>query len=259
MKTQEEMNILVPQKLQQVEQKYQVKVLWAVESGSRAWGFASPDSDFDVRFIYKRPMERYLELEKSRDVIELPIDDTWDVSGWDLDKALKLLYRSNPSLYEWLASPICYWRTDFADRIHPFMREYFSVERMLYHYRNTAVRHMRDYLSGEMIQPKKYFYALRPILACDWIMDSGNIPPVLFAELVDAELPEKLRGTLDYLLELKMNGPEKMTIAPIPEIGTFLRERIQKIDKYIEQCPKQPKKNIEPLDQFFLKELRTMD
>ena len=83
--TQEQMNILVPQKLREMEKEYNMEVLLAVESGSRAWGFASPDSDFDVRFIYKRPRESYLHLDRQRDVIELPIDDTWDVSGWDLD------------------------------------------------------------------------------------------------------------------------------------------------------------------------------
>ena len=146
MQTQEKMNRLVPEKLHEIEEKYQVKVLWAVESGSRAWGFASPDSDFDVRFIYKRPRQEYLKLEKCRDVIELPIDDTWDVSGWDLDKALKLLYNSNPSLYEWMGSPICYCRTGFEERFQPLLKEYFSPRRMLGHYRNIAVRHMRDYL-----------------------------------------------------------------------------------------------------------------
>jgi len=117
------------------------------------------------------------------------------------------------------------------------------------------MRHIRDYLSGENIQPKKYFYALRPVLACDWIMDNKNTPPVLFAELVNAELPEKLRPALDYLLDLKMNGPEKMTIAPIPEIDAFLHESIQKIDQYMAQCPKRSQNSMEPLDRFFLKEL----
>ena len=102
MQTQEEMNRLVPEKLREIEDTYGVTVLWAVESGSRAWGFESPDSDFDVRFIYKHKRPFYLQLNQERDVIELPIDDTWDVSGWDLDKTLKLLYKSNPTLFEWL-------------------------------------------------------------------------------------------------------------------------------------------------------------
>ena len=99
MQTQEEMNVLVPEKLAEIERDYDVTVLWAIESGSRAWGFESPDSDFDVRFVYKNKQDFYLSLNDHRDVIELPIDDTWDVSGWDLHKALKLLYKSNPTLF----------------------------------------------------------------------------------------------------------------------------------------------------------------
>ena len=102
------MNVLVPQKLRDIEQQYKVTVLYAAESGSRAWGFASPDSDFDVRFIYKRPREDYLRLDPPRDVIELPVDETWDVVGWDLDKTLRLLHKSNPGLYEWLGSPVLF-------------------------------------------------------------------------------------------------------------------------------------------------------
>ena len=103
--TQQEMNILVPEKLREIENEYNVKVLMAVESGSRAWGFASPDSDFDVRFIYKRPRNEYLKLNQPRDVIEIPVDDIWDVNGWDLDKTLRLLYKSNPTLYVWISVP----------------------------------------------------------------------------------------------------------------------------------------------------------
>ena len=117
--TQQEMNILVPEKLREIEKTENIRILLAVESGSRAWGFASPDSDFDVRFIYKRPKEKYLQLNKQRDVIELPVDDTWDINGWDLDKTLRLLYKSNPTLYEWINSPVCYCKTDFSERIIP--------------------------------------------------------------------------------------------------------------------------------------------
>ena len=128
MQTQEEMNVLVPEKLAEIERDYGVRVLWAIESGSRAWGFESPDSDFDVRFIYKHKQDFYLRLNEQRDVIELPIDDTWDVSGWDLDKTLKLLYKSNPTLFEWLQSPIClstngFYRTPTSSCQPVFFRE----------------------------------------------------------------------------------------------------------------------------------------
>lgn len=101
-------------KLDEIENRENVKILLAVESGSRAWGFASPDSDYDVRFIYVRPKEDYLRLEKTRDVIELPIEGELDINGWDLDKTLRLLRASNPTLFEWFSSPIVYRETAFA-------------------------------------------------------------------------------------------------------------------------------------------------
>ena len=104
--------------LRRIEEEESIKILLAVESGSRAWGFASPDSDYDVRFIYIRRMEDYLKLEKVRDVIELPMDDVLDMNGWDLQKTLRLLYKSNPTLFEWFSSPIVYQETEFADISH---------------------------------------------------------------------------------------------------------------------------------------------
>ena len=125
------MEKLICSKLHEIEKENNVKILLAVESGSRAWGFASPDSDYDVRFIYVRPKEDYLRLENVRDVIELPIDDVLDINGWDLQKTLRLLYKSNPTLFEWFSSPIVYLETDFADRFRKIMGEYFSTKKSL--------------------------------------------------------------------------------------------------------------------------------
>ena len=255
MMTQDEMNLLVPEKLKEIEKEYNVTVLWAVESGSRAWGFASPDSDFDVRFIYKRNASDYLKLNPDRDVIELPIDDTWDVSGWDLDKTLKLLQKSNPTLYEWLQSPIVYISTDFKNRIAKLMEECFSEEKMLYHYLNTAKPHVRDFLSGDSVRPKKYFYALRPILACIWVQTYHSAPPVLFDELYKSVLPNELKAAVDYLLDLKINGPEKMETAPIKEIDTFLNQQIAAIQKRLDSAHDIHGSQWERLNSFFYNEI----
>ena len=253
--TQQEMNILVPEKLREIEKDYNVKVLLAVESGSRAWGFASPDSDFDVRFIYKRPKNEYLKLNQERDVIELPIDDTWDVNGWDLNKTLKLLFKSNPTLFEWINSPICYYSTDFADKITPIMNEYFSVKNTVYHYLNAARNNMKAYLLGETVRPKKYFYALRPILACLWVPERKTSPPVLFNELADAMLPDTLRPSLDYLLDIKLNSPEKAEIKPIKDMDIFLRQSIIDFDEIIKNMPAKDCRNWDLLNEFFISEI----
>lgn len=253
--TQQEMNILVPKKLQEIEKEYNVTILLAVESGSRAWGFASPDSDFDVRFIYKRPKNEYLKLNTDRDVIELPVDDTWDVNGWDLDKTLKLLFKSNPTLFEWINSPLCYYKTDFTDKIKPVLNEYFSVKNTVYHYLNTARNHMKIYLSGKKIHPKKYFYALRPVLACLWVLEHQTPPPVLFSELTKTMLPDNLLPSLDYLLDIKMNNPEKAEIAPVRDIDEFLRQHIEEIDKAMESLQRREYKSWDLLNEFFINEI----
>lgn len=99
---------IILNKLDDIERKENVKIIYAVESGSRAWGFDSQDSDYDVRFIYVRPLNDYLSLEDIKDTIDYELNDVFDINGWDLKKALKLLYKSNPTLYEWKASPIVY-------------------------------------------------------------------------------------------------------------------------------------------------------
>lgn len=253
--TQQEMNILVPEKLREIENEYNVKVLLAVESGSRAWGFASPDSDFDVRFIYKRPRNEYLKLNQPRDVIEIPVDDIWDVNGWDLDKTLRLLYKSNPTLFEWLNSPICYCRTDFSDKIKPLMNEYFSVKNTMYHYLNTAKSNMKNYLLGEVVKPKKYFYALRPLLACHWVMENKTPPPVLFDTLAEAMLPDSLRSAVDYLLDIKLNSPEKVEIKPVLDIDIFLKEGIARFDELMKNLPQENYNSWDMMNEFFISEI----
>ena len=89
------------EELKKIEEKENIQIIYAVESGSRAWGFAGTDSDYDVRFIYVHNLDYYLKLEDTRDVLEYPINDLLDISGWDISKTLKLAHSSNPSLYEW--------------------------------------------------------------------------------------------------------------------------------------------------------------
>ena len=137
--------------LRRIEEEENIKILLAVESGSRAWGFASPDSDYDVRFIYIRRLEDYLRLDAIRDVIELPIDDVLDINGWDLQKTLRLLYKSNPTLFEWFSSSIVYQKTEFADEFRDLMMHYFSSKKTLYHYISMAEGNYREYLKGEIV------------------------------------------------------------------------------------------------------------
>ena len=242
-------------KLDEIENRENVKILLAVESGSRAWGFASPDSDYDVRFIYVRPKEDYLRLEKTRDVIELPIEGELDINGWDLDKTLRLLRASNPTLFEWFSSPIVYRETAFAQEFRSIMQRYFSSKRGLSHYLSMASSNYREYLKGNMVKAKKYFYVLRPVLACRWILDKGSPPPMLFSELMEAELNPVPLPDVNRLLDLKMNAPEIKTIPKIESINRYLDSSLEEVRSRIVQLPEDANHGWEELDQLFLSQL----
>ena len=243
-------------KLSEIEKKENVRILLAVESGSRAWGFASPDSDYDVRFIHVRPKEDYLRLEKKRDVIELPIEGELDINGWDLDKTLRLLRASNPTLFEWFSSPIVYRENAFADEFRAVMQRYFSSKRGLSHYLSMASSNYREYLKGDMVKAKKYFYMLRPILACRWILDKDTPPPMLFSELVEAELDPALLPDIDRLLNLKMNAPEIKTIPKIESINRYLDSSIEEVRSRIVQLWEDANRGWEELNRLFLSQLQ---
>ena len=241
----------IEQKLNEIETQRGVQILLAVESGSRAWGFASPDSDYDVRFIYMRPAKDYLRLDSPRDVIEWQLDEVLDINGWDLTKTLRLLHKSNPTLFEWGASPIVYLETDFAARFKSVMGRYFSSKRGLYHYIHMAAGNYREYIKGDMIKAKKYFYVLRPVLACRWILDKGSPPPMLFSELMESGLAPEV----ERLLELKVNSPEIRMIPQIRTLNEYLSSSIAEIEQKIARLPNEREIGWEELNELFLSQL----
>ncbi|ALB64280.1 COG3541: Predicted nucleotidyltransferase [Cronobacter condimenti 1330] len=214
----------VRQVLKDVEAKYGVKVLYACESGSRGWGFASPDSDYDVRFLYVHPREWYLRVDAPRDVIELPIDDTLDVCGWEWRKALGLLKRANPTLIEWLDSPIVYQQNETAiGALRDLVPQWFSAERARWHYYSMARKNFHSYLQSETVRLKKYFYVLRPLLAVRWVEAGKGAPPMRFAELLDATVNDPLlRAEIDDLLAIKQRAGEAQYGMPMPRIHAFI-------------------------------------
>lgn len=140
------------EELKKIEEKENVRIIMAIESGSRAWGFASPDSDYDVRFIYVREKEEYLKLEGIRDVIEWQLDETLDINGWDIKKALQLLHKSNPTVFEWCASPIVYMEREEFSWLKELLPQYFSVKKSLFHYWHMAETNYREYLKGDEVR-----------------------------------------------------------------------------------------------------------
>jgi hypothetical protein len=212
--------------LRDIEAKHRVRVLYACESGSRGWGFASPDSDYDVRFVYVHEPAWYFTVRPGRDVIELPIDSALDVGGWELRKALGLLQASNPVLLEWLHSPIVYRQDDAATgRLHELAGRHLVPERAYHHYLSMAKRNCREHLLGETVRHKKYLYVLRPLMAARWIREGRGVPPMRFADLAQATLRDDeaaLADEINRLLDVKMRAGEAATSPRWPRIHEFI-------------------------------------
>ena len=220
----------IQQRLIEAEIEHDVKIVYACESGSRAWGFASPDSDYDVRFIYVHKSEWYLsfDVERRRDVIEYPIIDDIDIGGWDIKKALYLFTRTNGALLEWVTSPIVYRETGhFAERLRKFAPKAHNDLALRYHYSHMARGNAGDHLSNEQVKLKKYFYILRPLLAIRYIEKGLGLPPVKFQKLVDAVAPEEIKPTIANLVELKKITPELGTGDAIAVLNDFIFEELK--------------------------------
>lgn len=216
-----------------IEQDEGVAICLAVESGSRAWGFPSKDSDFDVRFIYVHRPEWYLSinLEMKRDVIERPIADDLDISGWDIRKALRLFRKSNPPLLEWLQCPLIYQESfSLARRMRELLPTFYSSNASYYHYLHMAQGNLRDYLRGPEVWQKKYFYVLRPLLAIHWIERKLGPVPIQFERLVEATAQDPaLRRAIDELLKAKKSGKELDKGPRIEIISSFIETELDRL------------------------------
>lgn len=218
------------EKLEEIEVRENVKVLHAVESGSRAWGVESPDSDYDVRFIYMRSKEDYFRLDEVKDVIEWQLDEVLDINGWDIKKTLIQFHKGNATLFEWANSPVVYKTTGIWENIYKECRQYFSKKVALCHYYGTANSTYRQYLMEEQVRYKKYIYALRPLLACRYIEDNGSIPPVRFDELLLQKLDDGLYDEIMRMLEIKAQSDEKALNPRMPLIHQYIENEIAKYD-----------------------------
>ncbi len=224
----------IMRRLAQVEDEHGVRIMLAVESGSRAWGFASPNSDYDVRFIYAHEPRWYqaVDLEERRDVIEYPIVDDIDLNGWDLRKALRLFWKSNPAFAEWIQSPIRYREHGgFATGARTLLPQVYSIESGMYHYRSMAKNTERAYLRDSQVSLKKYFYALRPLLSVLWLERYAAPAPIEFEKLLHLiDDQPQLRAAIDDLLDRKRAAPESWLGNPVPAIGRFVVEQLARLE-----------------------------
>ncbi|MCP5230813.1 MAG: nucleotidyltransferase domain-containing protein [Zoogloeaceae bacterium] len=222
----------IRRRLAAIETEHGIRVLYACESGSRGWGFASPDSDYDVRFLYAHPLSWYLRVSPGRDVIELPISDELDINGWELRKALGLLKKGNATLIEWLDSPVVY-RADagFLAALRDAARRTHQPARSFHHYLHMARGNYRQYLRGDSVRLKKYLYVLRPLLAALWIEQGRGSAPMPFQQLVDAMVTDaELRAAIDRLLAIKRSAVEAERVAPMPVLNRFIDAQLTRLE-----------------------------
>lgn len=221
----------IMQRIAQIECEHAVTVLFACESGSRGWGFASPDSDYDVRFIYAHRLDWYLRVSPQRDVIEQPVGAVFDVNGWELRKALGLLKKGNATLVEWLDSPVVYQAdAQFLCEMSAAIAQVHQPERAHYHYINMARNNDRAYLHGDSVRLKKYLYVLRPLLACIWGEQRRSPPPMRFQTLVDELIDDvELKQAIAELLRLKRAAGEGEYGQPLPVIRHFMQTELARL------------------------------
>lgn len=229
----EETRAYIEARLRAVEAEDGVRVVFAIESGSRAWGFASPDSDFDVRFIYQHPHDWYMSLTEKRDVIERGVDErNIDLSGWDLRKALRLMLKWNPVLHEWLISPITYVENQgFRASLAEFYNNYANLRAIGHHYDSQARTFFRKNMGSGEVKLKTYFYIIRPVLSLQWLQQHRSMPPMHLDALFSGfDFPAPVRSAIEDLLARKQATPEFGKGPRIPVIDRWIEASIDDAD-----------------------------
>ena len=224
----------IQERLREVEYAQQIKIIYACESGSRAWGFPSADSDYDVRFLYVHPVDWYLSIEEKRDVIEYPISSDLDITGWDLRKALQLFRKSNTPLLEWLGSPIVYReRYQVAGKLRELAKTAYSPVTCIYRYLHMAQDNYQRFLQGEQVWLKKYFYVLRPILAINWIEQGYGLAPTPIGKLIERVITSPpLKAAIQNLIKLKLERNEIDFGPRIELISDYIDAEMTRLKNY---------------------------
>lgn len=228
--------------IEQIEKEYDVKILYACESGSRAWGFPSNDSDYDVRFIYIHKQDWYLTIDQRRDVIEipkqeslsLPINELLDISGWELTKTLRLFRKSNPALLEWLHANIVYYQAySTMNKLQKLSDDIFSPVTCIYHYLNMAKGNYRGCLQSQEVRIKQYLNVVRPVLAAKWIAKHNTFPPNQFQIILEDVVDSKeIKESMGLLLEVKQKRDVKDLPQSIENINHFLENEIEHLEGF---------------------------
>ncbi|EIG23734.1 MAG: nucleotidyltransferase domain-containing protein [Neisseria sicca] len=239
----------IQEKLTHIARTEPLHFLLAVESGSRAWGFASPDSDYDVRAIYIRPQPYYLQIDEAKDTFEFIENQWFDVGGWDIRKALRLLRKSNAVLLEWLRSPMVYTQDDdFTGRLNALAPQYVQAAALLHHYRGIAGNALKAMDLVHPVKLKKWFYVLRPLLAARWAVKQGGIPPMTLAELM-SEWQTDCAAQITDLVAIKAEQDESYLHTLSPELQRLTVDLYNEVSEL--SAPATQAADSAPLNELF--------
>lgn len=253
------METKIKDKLKELEQKHQVKVLYACETGSRAWGFPSPDSDYDVRMIYMHDIDWYLSLSDKKDTIEYMSEDgELDVTGWDIKKCLQLMWKSNGALLERVQSPVVYRE---ENKISSLLKEYsekcFAPIATMHHYLGMAKNSFEEVDGKDEIKLKKLFYALRATLACKWILEKDSVPPIVFMTMVnELSFDQKLKDKIVNLIDLKSGKTEKYIHPAERDLNAFITNELMIASAAFEGLAGRKQREVD-LDSLFKQIVKT--
>ena len=225
--------------LKQIEAERDCRVLFAVESGSRAWGFASPDSDYDVRAVYVKPLDWYLGLEERQaDTVNAMLPHDIDVAAWELRKALRQLLKSNASLMEWLGSPIVYHDGGLLVQLREMADRVANPIAIAYHYASMLRHALDDRTDDGTIGIKKLCYALRAGLCVRWVMEHETMPPTAFADVRRGlDLGCEVDDAIDHLLAIKENAREKERTIPAAALLPLIEDCLGTLDRHAWRKP----------------------
>jgi len=252
------MKTTIINRLAEIEKANDIKILFACESGSRGWEFPSPDSDFDVRFIYVRPLNYYLSVSDKDDHLGFPINDELDIYGWDIKKVLKLIRKSNTTPFEWLQSPIVYGeQTHFRDELWTLCQSYFYRKTNVNHYLGIAHGALETVTNGDEIKIKKLFYVLRSLLSAKWCLEKNTIAPMTIGPLLTL-MPAQLQTLVKDLIISKSASAEGFIIKIDPELSRYIDEEFKNCTEGAKDLPKESF-DAEMLDAFFRNILNRYD
>ena len=234
-----EMKTIIQSKLIEIEKTYDLKILFACESGSRGWGFPSPDSDFDVRFIYVKPFHSYLSITAEDDHLSFPINDELDIYGWDLKKVLKLMGKSNTTPFEWLQSPIIYKEEQgFRDKLWALCQGCFLRKTNANHYLGIAKGALATMVNEDEIKIKKLFYVLRPLLSAIWCLEKKTIAPMEIVPLMSL-MPKHVKALVEALIIQKATTPEGFVVKIPAELKVYIEEQFERCNIAVSGLTKQ--------------------